>query len=67
MQHLAVAGLSWDTIAALCQRDITLAEGRVVIGSQPPIELPATGLTTTCLVAVTRLAMSTWIGPGLAV
>ncbi|UGT58807.1 hypothetical protein [Nocardia asteroides] len=52
--HLAVAGLSWDTIAALRQRDITLSADRVVIGSQPLIELPATGLTGTCPVAVTR-------------
>ena len=52
--HLAVAGLSWDTIAALRQRDIRLCEDRVVIGSQPLIELPATGQTTTCPVAVTR-------------
>ncbi len=52
--HLAVAGLSWDTIAALRQRDITLSADRVVIGSQPLIELPATRLTGTCPVAVTR-------------
>lgn len=52
--HLAVAGLSWDTIAALRQRDVTLSEDRVVIGSQPLIELPATGLAATCPVAATR-------------
>lgn len=52
--HLAVAGLPWDTIAALRQRDVTLAEDRVVLGSQPLIELPATGLSATCPVAVTR-------------
>lgn len=51
--HLAVAGLSWDTIAALRQRDVTLAEDRVVIGSQPLVELSATGLSATCPVAVT--------------
>ncbi|MGW5440435.1 hypothetical protein [Nocardia asteroides] len=52
--HLAMAGLPWETIAALRQRDITLSTESVVVGSQPLIELPATGVTATCPVAVTR-------------
>ncbi|UGT61807.1 hypothetical protein [Nocardia asteroides] len=52
--HLVVAGLSWDTIAALCQRDICLTGTAVAVGTQPLITLPATGHPATCPVAVMR-------------
>ncbi|MGW5924253.1 hypothetical protein ACWFPY_35115 [Nocardia fluminea] len=52
--HLAAAGLSWDTIAGLHQRDVSLHDTVVMIGSQPLLELTATGLPITCPVAVTR-------------
>ncbi|MGW5317853.1 hypothetical protein [Nocardia thailandica] len=52
--HLVVAGLSWDTIAGLRQRDIHLDDTTLVVGSQPLVELPATGAPATCPVQVMR-------------
>ncbi|TCJ90012.1 hypothetical protein [Nocardia alba] len=52
--HLAAAGLSWDAIAGLRQRDVILGDTVVIVGSQPLVELTASGLPITCPVAVTR-------------
>ncbi|MFF2088639.1 hypothetical protein ACFVVM_33050 [Nocardia sp. NPDC058176] len=52
--HLAAAGLSWDTIAGLRQRDIRLTDTAVIVGTQPLVELAATGLPATCPVTVLR-------------
>ncbi|MFD4356775.1 hypothetical protein ACFWPX_29785 [Nocardia sp. NPDC058518] len=52
--HLITAGLAFDTIAALRQRDVRIHDAVVVVGTQPLVELPATGLPTTCPVTVMR-------------
>lgn len=62
---LAAAGLSWRQIAALPQRDVHIDDQAVVIGTLvqrdgcdvvpvPLVELPATGDSVTCPVAVCR-------------
>ncbi|WP_433574169.1 hypothetical protein [Nocardia brasiliensis] len=51
---LATSGLSWTQIAGLTQRDLTLTDTAVTIGTQPLIELPATGDENSCPVLVFR-------------
>lgn len=51
---LAAAGLSWEQIAALRQRDLVLTEDRAVIGWLPLVELDAIGNPLTCPVLILR-------------